>query len=134
MKTKSKVLASFLAAAVWADGEYDEFEQQLTEELAEELGVKSLEKDLNEAISSTANLSEDMLADLLEKEAKNVVPEEKEGILMLCLQMMSADAYLGNDEIENFFSFAEILGVDEDAAEAMLDEFIEEEEDLIVEQ
>lgn len=134
MKTKSKVLASFLAAAVWADGEYDEFEQQLTEELAEELGVKSLEKDLNEAISSTANLSEDMLADLLEKEAKNVVPEEKEGILMLCLQMMSADAYLGADEIENFFSFADILGIDEDAAEAVLDEYIEEEEDLIVEQ
>ena len=133
MKTKSKVLASFLAAAVWADGEYDEFEQQFTAELAEELGVKSLEKDLNEAISSTANLSEDMLADLLEKEAKNVDREEKEGILMLCLQMMSADAFLGSDEIENYFSFAEILGVDEDAAEAMLDEYIEEEEDLIVE-
>lgn len=134
MKTKSKVLASFLAAAVWADGEYDEFEQQLTEELAEGLGVKSLEKDLNETISSIANLSEEMLADLLEKEAKNVDPEEKEGILMLCLQMMSADAFLGSDEIENYFSFAEILGVDEDAAEAMLDEYIEEEEDLIVEQ
>ena len=133
MKTKSKVLASFLAAAVWADGEYDEFEQELTEEFAEELGVKTLGKDLNESISSTAELSEDELADLLEKEAKNVASEEKVGVLMLCLQMMSADAYLGSDEIENFFSFADILGIDEDIAEALLDEYIEEEEDLIVE-
>ena len=134
MKTKSKVLASFLAAAVWADGEYDEFEQQLTEEFADELGVKTLGKDLKDAISATTDMSEDNLADLLEKEAKNVAPEEKEGVLMLCLQMMSADAYLGSDEIENFFAFADILGVDEDAAEAMLDEYIDEEEDLIVEQ
>jgi hypothetical protein len=27
MKTESKVLASFIAAAVWADGEYNEFEK-----------------------------------------------------------------------------------------------------------
>ena len=134
MKTKSKVLASFLAAAVWADGEYDEFEKQLVEEMAEALDIKALDKDLTEAISKTENMSEDELADILEKEALNVSPEEKEGVLMLCLQMMSADAYLGGDEIENFFSFADILGVDEDAAETMLDEYIEEEEDLIVEQ
>ena len=134
MKTKSKVLSSFLAAAVWADGEYDEFEKQLVEEMAEALEIKALDKDLDEAISKTESMSEDELADLLEKESKNVAPEEKEGMLMLCLQMMSAGAYLGSDEIENFFSFADILGIDEDAAEAMLDEYIEEEEDLIVEQ
>ena len=28
MKTESKVLASFIAAAVWADGEYNEFEKK----------------------------------------------------------------------------------------------------------
>jgi len=134
MKTKSKVLSSFLAAAIWADGEYDEFEKQLVEEMAEALEIKTLDKDLNEAISKTENMSEDELSDMLEKEAKNVAAEEAEGVLMLCLQMMSADAYLGADEIDNFFSFAEILGIDEDAAEAMLDEYIEEEEDLIVEQ
>jgi len=134
MKTKSKVLSSFLAAAVWADGQYDEFEKELVEELAEELGVKSLEKDLNEAIAKTEKMSEDELADFLENEAKAVDAEEREGVLMTCLQMLSADAYLGADEIDNFFSFADLLGVDEDAAEAMLDEFIEEEEDLNVEQ
>jgi len=134
MKTKSKVLSSFLAAAVWADGQYDEFEKELVEELAEELGVKSLEKDLNEAIAKTEKMSEDELADFLENEAKAVDAEEREGVLMTCLQMLCADAYLGADEIDNFFSFADLLGVDEDAAEAMLDEFIEEEEDLNVEQ
>ena len=94
MKTKSKVLSSFLAAAIWADGEYDEFEKELVEEMAEALEIKTLEKDLDEAISKTENMSEDELSDMLEKEAKNVAAEEAEGVLMLCLQMMSSDAYL----------------------------------------
>ena len=33
MKTDSKALASFLAAAVWADGEYCEFEQSLVADM-----------------------------------------------------------------------------------------------------
>ena len=38
---------------------------------------------------------------------------------------MCADAYLGQDEIENYFAFAEILGVEEDRAEELMDEFLE---------
>lgn len=134
MKTKSEVLASFLAAAVWADGEYDEFEQSFVADLSDELGVKSLGKDLTEAISSTEKMSEDELSSYLEAAAKNVSADEKEGVLSICLQLMCADAFLATTEVENFFAFADFLGIDEETASSILDEFVAEEEDLIIEE
>ena len=129
MKTNSKALASFLAAAVWADGEYCEFEQSLVADMGELLDAKTLTKDLEEAIAATENMSGEELTAHLEEAAKKVDTTEKEGILTLCLQMLCSDAFLSSDEVENFFTFAELLGVDEDDAQAILDVFIDEEED-----
>lgn len=134
MKTNSKALASFLAAAVWADGEYCEFEQSLVADMGDLLDAKTLTKDLEEAIAATENMSCDELTAHLEEAAKQVDATEKEGILTLCLQMLCSDAFLSSDEVENFFTFAELLGVDEDDAQAILDVFIDEEEDLIIEE
>ena len=134
MKTNSKALASFLAAAVWADGEYCEFEQSLVADMGDLLDAKTLTQDLEAAIAATENLSGDELTAQLEEAAKQVDATEKEGILTLCLQMLCSDAFLSSDEVENFFTFAELLGVDEDDAQAILDVFIDEEEDLIIEE
>jgi uncharacterized tellurite resistance protein B-like protein len=134
MKTESKVLASFIAAAIWADGEYNEFEKEFIAELGDGLGIKDFEKVLESEIAAVESMSEDDLADYLEKNAKAVNAKEKEGVLAICLQALCADAFLSQDEIENFFAFADILGVDEEAAQDILDEFIDEEEDLIIEE
>lgn len=134
MKTSSKTLSSFLSAAVWADGEYDEFEKEFVAQVGEILEVKTLCSDLESAIKATEKMTEDELSSCLEEAAKQVDPEEKEGVLTLCLQMMCADAFLATDEMENFFAFAEILGVDETTASSILDEFVDEEEDLIIEE
>ena len=134
MKTNSKTLASFLAAAVWADGEFCEFEQSLVADMGDLLDAKTLTKDLEEAIATTENMSGEELTAHLEEAAKKVDATEKEGILTLCLQMLCSDAFLSSDEVENFFTFAELLGVDEDDAQAILDVFIDEEEDLIIEE
>ena len=134
MKTDSKALASFLAAAVWADGEYCEFEQSLVADMGDLLDAKTLTQDLEAAIAATENMSDDELTAHLEDAAKQVDATEKEGILTLCLQMLCSDAFLSSDEVENFFTFAELLGVDEDDAQAILDVFIDEEEDLIIEE
>ena len=134
MKTNSKALASFLAAAVWADGEYCEFEQSLVADMGDLLDAKTLTKDLEEAIAATENMSGEELTATLEEAAKQVDTTEKEGILTLCLQMLCSDAFLSSDEVENYFTFAELLGVNEDDAQAILDVFIDEEEDLIIEE
>ena len=134
MKTNSKALASFLAAAVWADGEYCEFEQSLVADMGDLLDTKTLTHDLEAAIAATENMSGDALTAHLEEAAKQVDATEKEGILTLCLQMLCSDAFLSSDEVENFFTFAELPGVDENDAQAILDVFIDEEEDLIIEE
>lgn len=133
MKTNSKVLASFLAAAVWADGEYNEYEKELVAEIGEVLEVSTLSKDLETAIAATENISEEELASVLEAASKEVNKQEKEGVLTLCLQMLCADAFLSEEEVENFFAFADILGIEDETAQTILDEFINEEEDLIIE-
>lgn len=134
MKTDIKILSSFLAAAVWADGEYDEFEKDLVDDLAEELELPKLAETLDKEIKATEKMNEDELANYLEKAAVKVAKGEGDGILTLCLQLMCADAYLAQDEMDNFFAFAEILGVSDEAAQAILDEFVEEEDALIIEQ
>lgn len=134
MKTDSKILASFLAASIWADGEYDEFEKQFVADVCNELDAKTLQAELETAIAADENKSGEALTDELEAAAKKVAADEKKSVLSLCLQLMCADAFLSTDEVENYFVFADLLGIDEDAAQAILDEFVENEEDLIIEE
>ena len=110
MKTDIKILSSFLAAAVWADGEYDEFEKDFVGDLSEELEMPQLKETLDKEIKTVEKMTEDGLADYLEAAAKKVAKGDAEGILMLCLQIMCADAYFAQDEVDNFFAFADILG------------------------
>lgn len=134
MKTDPKILSTFLAAAIWADGEYDEFEKEFVNDLSEELEVTTLPVILDKEIKATEKMSEEALADHLEEAAKKVAKGEAEGVLTLCLQMMCADAFLAQDEVDNYFAFAEILGIDEETASTLLDEFVNEEEELIIEE
>lgn len=134
MKTDSKILASFLAAAIWADGEYDEFEKQFVVDVCNELDSKTLQAELEAAIAANENKSGEALTEGLRVAAKEVAADEKKSVLSLCLQLMCADAFLSTDEVENHFVFAELLGIDKDAAQAILDEFINTEEDLIIEE
>jgi len=134
MKTKSNVLASFLAAAVLADGDYDEFKQDLVKEYVEDLELKNLEKEVEKAIDDMQKMSDDEYAETLEKEAAKVAANEKEGVLTLCLQILCSDALLTKVEMENFFDFADLLDIDEDRAGEILDEFVEDEDELIIEQ
>lgn len=134
MITEQKIFASFLAAAVWADGEFDENEKDFLVELEEEMELKDLVADVDALVKEYENLGGEQLTDVLTEAAAKVDKDEREGVLSLTLQLMCADAYLGQDEVDNYFAFAEILEVDEDTAEELMNELLEDEEDLIVEQ
>lgn len=133
MKTDHRTFASFLAAAVWADGEYGEAEKAFLFDLAEDMELPTIPIVVEKEIKATENMTEEEIGDYLEKAAKHVFKGEEEGILTLCLHMLCADAVLSQDEVDNYIAFAEILGVEEERANAILDEFVDEEEDLIVE-
>ena len=133
MKTDHRTFAAFLAAAVWADGEYDESEKAYLFDLAEDMELPTIPVVVEKEIKATENMTEEEINDHLEKAAKHVFKGEEEGVLTLCLHMLCANAVLSQDEVDNFIAFAEILGVDEERANTILDEFVNEEEDLIVE-
>ena len=133
MKTDHRTFAAFLAAAVWADGEYDKFEKAYLFDLAEDMELPTIPVVVEKEIKATENMTEEEVNDHLEKAAKHVFKGEEEGVLTLCLHMLCANAVLSQDEVDNFIAFAEILGVDEERANTILDEFVNEEEDLIVE-
>ncbi|MBQ6772040.1 MAG: hypothetical protein IJP44_13830 [Bacteroidales bacterium] len=133
MKTDHRTFAAFLAAAVWADGEYDKSEKAYLFDLAEDMELPTIPVVVEKEIKATENMTEEEINEHLEKAAKHVFKGEEEGVLTLCLHMLCANAVLSQDEVDNFIAFAEILGVDEERANTILDEFVNEEEDLIVE-
>lgn len=128
MKTDSKITAIFLSSAIWADENYSDTERETLQEIAANLGLDTLADDVQACIAEVTNLSADELAKKLTEAASKVDSEEKDGILALCLQLMGCDSYLAEEEINNFFVLAGILGIDFEHAKGILAELVEEKE------
>ena len=100
MGIKTKTIAPFIAAAATAQGAYDEIAQECVADLAEELELNDLQKEVEAAFKKIEKLSDD-----------------------------DFDAYL----VENYFAFAELLGIDDEKASKLFDDFVEEADDLEIE-
>ncbi len=134
MKTDQKVLAQFLAAAINVDEQYPEEQQEVVKEIQDDFKLKGLTKDVDYYVKKFDSISEDEMSESLEEAGKNVNENEKDAILDLLLELLCVDGELALFEVENFFVFAEFLGIDEDDAEQILNEFVEDTEDLIIEE
>ena len=115
MGIKSKTIAPFIAAAATAQGAYDEIAQECVADLAEELELNDLEKEVEAAFKKIEKLS------------------EKEATLLISLQVLASDGVITADEMENYFAFAELLGIDDEKASGLFDDFVEEADDLEIE-
>lgn len=134
MKTNSKLLSSFLAAAVLADGRYEDAEKHFISLVAKELDVADLAGEVDAAIAEMQSLSDEAVATRLEQVSAEVAPDEREGILVLCLELLCTDGILSITEVEKYFVFADLLEVDEERAQELLDDFVDdEEEDIVIE-
>ena len=58
---------------------------------------------------------------------------EKEATLLISLQGLASDGVITADEMENYFAFAELLGIDDEKASELFDDFVEEADDLEIE-
>ena len=132
MGIKSKTIAPFIAAAATAQGAYDEIAQECVADLAEELEINDLEKEVEAAFKKIEKLSDDDFDAYLEEAAKAVKAGEKEATL-LSLQVLASDGVITADEMENYFAFAELLGIDDEKASGLFDDFVEEADDLEIE-
>lgn len=130
MSLNSKMISPFIAACVLAgEGEYGEIEKDCVADLAADLELKDLDEKVSVEFKKVEKMDEDALDEYLETAAKAV----KEGVLLICMNVLASDGVITQDEIENYFSFAEILGVEEERASEIFDEFVDEMDDLEIE-
>ena len=133
MGITSKAIAPFIAAAISVEGAYEEVEKETVEGLAEELGLKDLDKEVEVAFKKIEKLEDDDFDSYLEEASKKIKVSEREAVLLVTLDMLASDGVITADEIENYFAFAEVLGVEEEKASEIFDEYVEDAEDLEIE-
>ncbi len=135
MKTDIKHLAAFVATAIWADGEYDEAEKIVLEEIAEafELNEAEFVAAVEAALAEIENKSEEEIEEYLREHSVEIEEEEAEAIYLAALQIVLVDGVLGADEVSNLLAIASTLGIDDEVAILHLVEMVKEEPELVVE-
>lgn len=133
MAITSKAIAPFIAAAISVEGAYEEVEKETVEGLAEELELKDLGKEVESAFKKIEKLEDDDFDSYLEEAAKKIKASEREAVLLVTLDMLACDGVITADEMENYFAFAEVLGVEEEKASEIFDAYVEDAEDLEIE-
>lgn len=131
MKTNVKDLAQFIAAAIWADGEYGDEEKALLKEVEDGLSLSV--KDVEKVIKDFDSLSEEQVSDALISAGKKVDASEKNSILDLVLQFIISDGVVTATEMSNYYAIASILGVSDADADELFDATVEEYDDLVIE-
>lgn len=132
MALTSKILAPFIGASILAgEGEYDEIAKACVAELAESLELSDLDKTVAKELDKVSKLGDDEFDDYLAKSAKSV--SDTEAVLLICLDVLASDLVISLDEITNYFAFADILGISEDRASEIFDEFVDAVDDLSIE-
>jgi tellurite resistance protein len=135
MKTDIKHLAAYVAVAIWADGEYDEAEKIVLEEIADafELNEAEFIAAVEAALAEIENKSEEEIEEYLREHSVEVEEEEAEAIYLAALQIVLVDGVLGADEVSNLLAIASTLGIDDEVAILHLVEMVKEEPELEVE-
>lgn len=132
MALTSKILAPFISASILAgEGEYGETEQACVAELADDLGLNDLDKTVKKELDKTRALDDDAFDEYLATSAE--VVSDNEAVLLICLDVLASDGVISVNELANYFAFADILGVDEERASAIFDDFVDSVDDLVIE-
>lgn len=132
MALTSKILAPFIGASVLAgEGEYDEIVKACVAELADSLELSDLDKTVDKELDKLSKLGDDEFDDYLIKSAQAI--SDTEAVLLICLDVLASDLVISLDEMANYFAFADILGIPEDRASEIFDEFVDTVDDLTIE-
>lgn len=132
MALNSKLIAPFIGASVLAgEGEYDEIIKACVTELAEALELNDLDDIVSQEVTTLAQMDDEQFNDYLSQSAEKIV--DKEAVLVICLDVLASDLIISIDEMANYFAFADILGISEERASEIFDDFVEAIDDLVIE-
>ena len=134
MNTATNTLASLLAAAIWADGEFAEVERVTAEEIADAFDIpqKDFQKFITAAMVEVRNLTPEAATTYAVKHAEKVDPEESGEVFQALMQMMLCDGVLTAGEVYNLLALAEALDIDRESAILMLCDMVKTEPELEV--
>lgn len=135
MKTDIKHLAAFVATAIWADGEYDEAEKIVVEEIADafELDAEQFAAAVEAALAEVEGMDEEQVNAYILEHSAEVEDEEAVLVYETALQTVLVDGVLGAEEVSNLLSIASALGIDDEQAVLLLVDMVKEEPELTVE-
>lgn len=132
MALNTKLIAPFIGASVLAgEGEYDEIVKACVTELAEALELNDLDDIVSQEVTTLAQMDDEQFNDYLSQSAEKIV--DKEAVLAICLDVLASDLIISIDEMANYFAFADILGISEERASEIFDDFVEAIDDLVIE-
>lgn len=134
MNTATNTLASLLAAAIWADGEFAEVERVTAEEIADAFDIpqKDFQKFITAAMVEVQHLTPEAATTYAVKHAEKVDPDESGEVFQALMQMMLCDGVLTAGEVYNLLALAEALDIDRESAILMLCDMVKTEPELEV--
>lgn len=134
MKTNIESIANVIAAAIWADGVYDESEKVTVEEIADalELNEVKFKTAVDSQVAVLENMTENQVNAALLDAAEAVDDEEIGVVFESALQILISDNELTHAEINNMLVIADALGIEAEDAILMLVDLVKEEPELEV--
>lgn len=134
MTTPTTTLASLLASAVWADGDYSEVEREAVAEIADALDVnlKELEMNMTAALVEMKHLDEKAATEYAVKHAGKVADEDTGPVFQALMQLVLADGVLTQGEAHNLITLGEALDIEPSMTVLMLCDMVKTEPELEV--
>lgn len=135
MKTSIENISKFIAAAIMADGKYDEAEKIVLEEIADafELDATALTTNVETEINTISSLKDKALKEYLCVASTEVAEGENNYIFEALLEIVLVDGILAASEVEALFEVADLLAIPQVEAVLMLSDMVKEEPELQIE-
>ncbi|MCQ2298786.1 MAG: hypothetical protein MJZ81_01490 [Bacteroidales bacterium] len=132
MKTSIDTIAAFIAAAIWADGVYDEAEKIAVEEIADalELDADAFNAAIEENIRKVDAMKDDEVNEFLRVASDGVDDMEIGMLYQAAMQIIITDNKLSFSEVDNLLFIAEVLGIEDSMAVLMLADMVKTEPEL----
>ena len=134
MKTKLEHIATIIAAAIWADGVYDEAEKITVDEIADalELDEAKFKEAVEKIVKGLKGLSDNMTNAALLDAAEAVADDEIGIVFEAAMQILLSDGELSRAEVSNLLVIADALGIETEDAILLLADMVKSEPELTI--
>lgn len=135
MKTNISNIVPFIAVSIWADGVYEEVENETLSEIADalELDEQSFVKKVEEYVEKIKDASEEEVNSLLSAAGEAVADDERLLVFEAVLEMILCDRVMTREESENLVAMAEALKIEMADALLLVADMVKSEPEMDIE-